>query len=201
MWLTSVSRLSVIIWPRAPTLSHVVDLAWPAPVLIRLHLRKVQHGQQSAALKKDTHIDMAWITSQPPEGMGQTSWEKSDSLLYCCKVPPAFLPALTPMDLCTTGLVSPLPAQSISTTHWASKSLFPPACCLFSSVHFSQSQSCPTLCNPMNCSTPGFPVHHHLPEFTQTHVHRVSDAIQPSHPLLSPSPPAPNPSQHQSLFQ
>ena len=53
----------------------------------------------------------------------------------------------------------------------------------------------------MNRSTPGLPVHHQLPEFTQTHVHRVSDAIQPSHPLLSPSPPAPNPSQHQSLFQ
>ena len=51
----------------------------------------------------------------------------------------------------------------------------------------------------MNCSTPGLPVHHQLPEFTQTHVHRVSDAIQPSHPLLSPSPPAPNPSQHQSF--
>ena len=65
----------------------------------------------------------------------------------------------------------------------------------------SVTQSCPTLCNPMNCSTPGLPVHHQLPEFTQTHVHRVSDAIQPSHPLLSPSPPAPNPSQHQSLFQ
>ena len=53
----------------------------------------------------------------------------------------------------------------------------------------------------MNHSTPGLPVHHQLPEFTQTHIHRVSDAIQPSHPLLSPSPPAPNPSQHQSLFQ
>ena len=56
---------------------------------------------------------------------------------------------------------------------------------------------CPTLCNPMNRSTPGLPVHHQLPEFTQTHVHRVRDAIQPSHPLLSPSAPAPNPSQHQ----
>ena len=62
-------------------------------------------------------------------------------------------------------------------------------------------QSCPTLCDSMNRSTPGLPVHHKLPEFTQTHVHRVSDAIQPSHPLSSPSPPAPNPSQHQSLFQ
>ena len=66
----------------------------------------------------------------------------------------------------------------------------------FSSVQFSSvAQSCPTLCDPMNRSVPGLPVHHHLPEFTQTHVHRVSDAIQPSHPLLSPSPPAPNPSQ------
>ena len=63
------------------------------------------------------------------------------------------------------------------------------------------AQSCPTLCNPMNRSTSGLPVHHQLPEFTQTHVHRVGDAIQPSHPLSSPSPPALNPSQHQSLFQ
>ena len=65
----------------------------------------------------------------------------------------------------------------------------------------SVAQSCPTLCDPMNRSTPGLPVHHQLPEFTQTHVHRVRDAIQPSHPLSFPSPPAPNPSQHQSLFQ
>ena len=63
----------------------------------------------------------------------------------------------------------------------------------------SVAQSCPTLCDPMNCSTPGLPVHHQLPEFTQTHVHRVSDAIQPSHPLPSPSPLAPNSSQHQSF--
>ena len=63
----------------------------------------------------------------------------------------------------------------------------------------SVAQSCPTLCDPMNCSTPGLPVHHQLPEFTQTHVHRVSDAIQPSHPLSSPSPPAPNPSPHESF--
>ena len=70
------------------------------------------------------------------------------------------------------------------------------------SVQFhSVAQSCPTLCDPMNRSMPGLPVHHQLLELTQTHVHRVSDAIQPSHPLSSPSPPAPNPSQHQSLFQ
>ena len=71
-----------------------------------------------------------------------------------------------------------------------------------SSVQFSSvAQSCPTLGDPMNHSTPGLPAHHHLPEFTQTHIHRVRDSIQPSHPLSSPSSPAPNPSQHQSLFQ
>ena len=71
-----------------------------------------------------------------------------------------------------------------------------------SSVQFSSvAQPCLTLCNPMNCSMPGIPVHHQLPEFTQTHAHRVGDAIWPSHPLSSPSPPAPNPSQHQGLFQ
>ena len=67
----------------------------------------------------------------------------------------------------------------------------------FSSV----AQSCPTLCDPMNHSTPGLPVHHQLPEITKTHVHQVGDAIQPSHPLSSPSPPAFNLSQHQGLFQ
>ena len=70
------------------------------------------------------------------------------------------------------------------------------------SVQFSSvAQSCLTLCIPMNHSTPGLPVYHQLPEITQTHAHRVHDAIQPSHPRSSPSPPAPNPSQHQSLFQ
>ena len=67
----------------------------------------------------------------------------------------------------------------------------------FSSV----AQMRPTLCDSMNCSMPGLPVHHQLPEFTQTHVHRVGDAIQPSDPLSSPSSPVPNPSQHQGLFQ
>ena len=70
------------------------------------------------------------------------------------------------------------------------------------SVQFSSvTQSCPTLCDPMNRSTPGLSVHHQLLEFTQPHIHWVHDAIQPSYPLSSPSPPAPNPSQHQSLFQ
>ena len=72
----------------------------------------------------------------------------------------------------------------------------------FSSVQFSSvAQSCPALCDPINCSMPGLPVHHHLPGFTQTHVCWIGDAIQPSHPLSSPSPPAPNPSQHKCLFQ
>ena len=71
---------------------------------------------------------------------------------------------------------------------------------LNSHIWFSSVQSCPTLCDPTNHSTPGLPIHHQLPKFTQTHVHRVGDAIQPSHPLSSPSP-APSPSQHQSLFQ
>ena len=70
------------------------------------------------------------------------------------------------------------------------------------SVQFSSvTQSCPTLCDPRDCSTPGLPVHHQLPEFTQTHVHQVGDAIQPSHPLSSPFLPAFNLSQHQGLFQ
>ena len=70
------------------------------------------------------------------------------------------------------------------------------------SVQFtSVDQSCLTLCDPMDCSTPGLPVHHQLPELTQTHVHWVSDAIQPSHPLSSPSPPTFNLSQYQGLFQ
>ena len=74
--------------------------------------------------------------------------------------------------------------------------------CVYVSVHFSSvAQSYLTLCDLMNFSTLGLPVHHKFPEFNQTHVNRVSDAIQPSHPLSSPSPPAPTPSQHQSLFQ
>ena len=69
----------------------------------------------------------------------------------------------------------------------------------FSSVQFKQL--CPTLCDHMNHSTPGLPVHHQLPDLTQTHVHQVDDAIQPSHPLSSPPPPALNLTQHQGLFK
>ena len=71
-----------------------------------------------------------------------------------------------------------------------------------STIQFSSvAQLCPTLCDPMDCSTPGLPIHHQLPEFTQTHVYSVGDAIQPSHPPLSPSPPAFNLSQHRGLFK
>ena len=100
-------------------------------------------------------------------------------------------------------LCPPQPIQHTNPNTMLSACCFPCPC--VSHHHQSQfssvAQSCPTLCNPMNCSTPGLPVHHQLPEFTQTHVHRVGDSIQPSHPLSSPSPPAPNPSQHQGLFQ
>ena len=79
-----------------------------------------------------------------------------------------------------------------------------PSLCFYMFVTLSVSQfsqSSPTLCDPMNRSTAGLPVYHQLPEFTQTHVHQVGNAIQPSHPLSSPSPPALNPAQHQGLFQ
>ena len=108
-------------------------------------------------------------------------------------------------------IIPPLPSRTESKSLFLHLCLF---CCLayrviittfINSIRSDQirsvDQSCPTLCDPMNSSTPGLPVHHQLPEFTETHVHRVSDAIQPSHPLSSPSPPAPNPSQHQGLFQ
>ena len=85
----------------------------------------------------------------------------------------------------------------LSSLDEATSSKFLVMCVQFSSV----TQSCLTLCDPMNRSMPGLPVYHQLPEFTQIHAHWVGDAIQPSHPLSSPSPPAPNPSQHQGLFQ
>ena len=91
--------------------------------------------------------------------------------------------------------------KSFSPSSWP-KSLVSLVLLYLSDQIRSVAQLCPTLCDTMNRSTPGLPVHHHqLPEFTQTHVHRVSDAIQPSHPLSSPSPPATNPSQNQGLFQ
>ena len=122
--------------------------------------------------------------------------------------------SLSPHGLQHTRLPCPSPSpgacsNSCLLSRWChptiSYSVDPFSSCLQSfpaSVQFSWvSQSCPTLCDPMNCSMPGLSGHHQLSEFTQTHVHRVGDAIQPSHSLFSPSPPAPNPSQHHSLFQ
>ena len=92
---------------------------------------------------------------------------------------------------------SPNPLHILHHTH-----LFCLAAFTLSSVQFSSvAQSCPTLWDPRDCNTPGLPVHHQHQKFTQTHVHWVGDAIQTSHPLSSPTPPAPNPSQHQGLFQ
>ena len=128
---------------------------------------------------------------------------------------------LDDMSICVSGVVesptiivllfiSPFILVVICLMYWAAAMLgayifitvissfwIDPLIIQFSSV----AQSCLTLSDSMKHSTPGLPVHHQLPEFTQIHVHSVSDAIQPSHPLSSPSPPAPNPSQHQSLFQ
>ena len=93
------------------------------------------------------------------------------------------------------------PGLSVDYAHTHTQALFIYLFLLKYSVQFSSvAQSCPTLCDPMNRSTPGLAVYHQLPEFTQTHVHWVSDTIQPSHPLLSPPPPAPNPSKQPGLF-
>ena len=112
----------------------------------------------------------------------------------------SFLPSLHSFSF---PLISVLVLKISSYKLWSpqmlSFSLFTPQ--IRSDQIRSVAQSCPTLWNPINGSTPGPPVHHQLPEFTQTHAHRVSDAIQPSHPLSSPSPPVPSPSQHQGLFQ
>ena len=98
--------------------------------------------------------------------------------------------------------VNSLDGQRVSALCWLSWIIGCANTGLFLAIQFSSvAQSCPTLCDPMNCSTPGLPVHHQLPEFTQTHIHRVGDAIQPSYPLSSPSPPALNLSQHQGLLQ
>ena len=107
-----------------------------------------------------------------------------DPMNYSCQASLSFTISQSLLNL--MSFESVMPSNQRSTIHVVQ----------FSSV----AQSCPTLCDPVNCSMPGLLFHHQLPEFTQTHIHRVGDAIQPSHPLSSPSPPAPNPSQHQSLF-
>ena len=117
------------------------------------------------------------------------------------------LPFPPPGVLPDTGMEPSSPALAgrfFTSVHWGSPEYnkLHKTIHKFSSVQFSSvAQSCPTLCNPMNCSTPGLPVHHQLPEFTQTHIHWVSDAIQLYHPLSSPSPPVLSLFQHQGLFK
>ena len=129
------------------------------------------------------------VSHQVPLSMGLSRQEYWNGLPF----PPS--EDLSDPGIEPTSLASPaLAGGSFSTsTTWEALNM---------TVQFSSvSQLCPTLGNPMECSTPGLPVHHQLQEFTQIHVHRVGDAIQPSHPLLSPSPPAFSLSQHQGLFQ
>ena len=123
--------------------------------------------------------------------------------VYCPTVCRTIVPLISGVfplaDECGPRLVQASRWEGFMPAHWWIELGLSP---LALSVQFSSvAQSCPTLCDPMNHSTPGLPVHHHLPEFTQTHVHQVSDAIQPSHTPSSSSPPAPYPSQHQGLFQ
>ena len=132
------------------------------------------------------------VACQAPLSMTFSGQEYWSGLLF---PPPGDLPdpGIESMSLMSLALAGGF--FTTSTSHSHTHSLTP-------SVQFSSvAQSCPTLCNPMNHSMPGLPVHHQLPESTHTHVHRVRDAIQPFHLLSSPSPPAPNPSQHQGLFQ
>ena len=124
------------------------------------------------------------------------------SLFQCQTIWPGESSSLCRAQICLLQLVSVHPSSILQLQRLSQRLCHGTACKHLKIIQFSSvAQSCPTLCDPMNRSTPGLPVHHQLPEFTQTHIHRVSDAIQPSHPLSSPSPPAPNPSQNQSLFQ
>ena len=111
-------------------------------------------------------------------------------------------PLLSPAPLAPNPSQHQSLFQGVSSSYLLSLALG--KCLHLSGPQFSSVQSfshVQLFAHPMDCSTSGLPVHHQLPEFTQTHFHQVSDVIQPSHPLLSPSPPAPNPSQHQGLFQ
>ena len=172
-----------------------------------LHFRKL-NPREIEGLLKNIQLEMAWSVSMPNLGSeslnhmlpihsrkcnGLTNVDINSKVWVCLWGPrgqdKAPLPWDTVFILSMTRLVVPIRKQLWVITVNTSDQIK------------SVAQSHPTLCGPMNRSTPGLPVHHQLPEFTQTHVYRVSDAIQPSHPLSSPSPPAPNPSQHQSLFQ
>ena len=143
-------------------------------------------------------------------------WGALSKLLWCQPFPIPFLSPVAPPSpyrVASSGapgkagthrphfcLLTPLPSASLL-PHTDNLTCMPMTLVALSVQFSSVAQSCLTLYDPINCGTPGLPVHHQLPGFTQTHIRRVGDAIQPSHPLLSPSPLAPSPSQHQSLFQ
>jgi len=133
-----------------------------------------------------------WLSLQI---VGRRGWGNANVALSECV---QLLPSLSPLPGTRAGSGLPgIPRASSS----PAESITSATIMISSNQIRSVAQSCPTLCDPMNRSMPGLPVHYQHPEFTKTHVHQVSDAIQLSHPLSSPSPPAPNPSQHQSLFQ
>ena len=139
------------------------------------------------------------MNSMPRSTSGKTSVRKRYNGYSCQEVtmpwPPFQVPSIISFQL------HKYPMKSVNSLIWQVRKPRLREVQSLASVQFSSvTQSCLTLCDPMNHSTPGLPVHHRLPEFTQTHAHQVSDAIQPSHSLTSP-PPAPNPSQHQGLFQ
>ena len=159
------------------------------------HAEKMNYQHCINAIQQYSFLKLPLL----PQGWAEGSMQSSDSAFSLYLLPWTLSPPLL-FQICFWS--SQLPTLLLTS--------FPPVSalpCLFlsydlASVQFSSvAQSCPTLCDPMNCSTPGLPVHHQLPDSTQTHVHRVGDTIQPSHPRSSPSPPAPSPSQHQSLFQ
>ena len=147
--------------------------------------------------KFNRHCELAPISNED-HNSSKLPWSKFFSLIKGKWVQPTFRLECQNLSLINqlfiSGCKTPLQIFNISKP-WS-----------LGDIHLSDqirsvAQSCPILCDPMNRSMPGLAVHHQLPEFTETHIHWVSDAIQPSHPLSSPSPLAPNPSQHQSLFQ
>ena len=141
-------------------------------------------GSQTTHMSESLRVSVISRWAPALESLIQSVWvcDLTTCISYKCPVDAAGL---------GTPLGEPLHSSQSSPLahHWVEVQ--------FSSV----AQSCLTLSNPMDCGTPGFPVHHQLPELTQTHVHRVGDATQPSHPLSSPSPPPLNLSHHQGLFQ
>ena len=143
----------------------------------------------SHRLRELLEVGFRNLQASSATGITEGHWQPPCSVLLQGRIPKYQWEAIMPSIGISAYILDPLSSSPCSRPCNASVE--------FSSV----AQSCPTLCDPTDCSTPGLPVHHQLPEFTQTHVHWVGDAIQLSHPLSSPSPPALNLSQHQGLFK